>query len=384
MRKINLDTNASFGLAQAVGEKLKLESYLNPSSIHSEGQRARAELEWARRSIAELIDATGARVTFTSGATEANNGVLFHSCFYGNRETFRGNEAAAIVISSVEHPAVIAPAERLHEQGFRLKKITPDDNGEFHAEDFFNACSEETRIVSVMLANNETGQLLPVKEIATLVKSRFPKVLIHTDAVQAIGKIPVSFTDLDVDLLTLTAHKMGGLSGIGAIVSKRDVHIEPMILGGAQELRHRAGTENIVGAKSFGLAAELAKERLKSEKTALAKNAEYFWEKLRSDLSGVHLNNEKIDRIPNTLSIRFDGTRADDLVVALDTEGVLISAAAACSSGKPEPSHVLLALGLTAEEAQQTVRISFHDEYGEGELDYALDAVKRCVERMRG
>lgn len=385
MDKINLDTNASFGLAAHVRDVLQreLKSYLNPSSIHSEGQRSRAVIEHARMSISRLLGVTQKqRVIFTSGATEANNAIVFSSCYYSNADLFESDEYA-IVTSSVEHPSILAPVRRMQAEGFPVKIVEPREDGNFDPADFFNVCGPKTRLLSVMLANNETGQILPVREIAQLVKERYPQILIHSDGVQSVGKVPVDINELGIDALTITAHKIGGLTGVGALIADRECHIEPLLLGGAQELKFRAGTENVFGILSFGVAADIGRQRIADGASVMKANADFLWSEISRRISGATLNNGHLERLPNTLNVRFTGTRADDLVVALDLEGVLVSAAAACSSGKPEPSHVLLALGLTPEESRSSLRISLHDEYQPGELDRAIEIFKCCVERMR-
>ena len=385
---INLDANATYPMPQAICSELRelISPLLNPSSIHSGGQLSRNLIEQSRESIAQLLSLSPSdRVIFTSGATESNN-TVFNSAFSREQAAPASEHSAGCdcVISAIEHPSVISAARRLQARGITVSVVRPEPaGGEFISNSFCAACGLSTRLASVMLANNETGQILPVSKISNALKSAFPMILVHCDAVQAIGKLPVAFNELGVDMLSLSAHKLGGLAGIGALVLRGGIELDPLIIGGPQEQKRRGGTENILGIASFGIAARFTKNQL-AERIACMRSAKAaLTHALLQNIEDLSLNFSHVDSLPNTLSLHIPGVLADDLVVALDLAGLYISAGAACSSGKPEPSPVLLAMGLSEQAARETVRLSLHAEYADGEIDRAADTIVRCIKRMR-
>ena len=378
---LNFDANATFGPTPGLAEVLRAlpEGLLNPSSIHSGGQRARAVIEDARDSVAELLNCKGtARVVFTSGATEAN-GAAVTAPYWGS---INSQCCGEIATTTIEHPSVLGNAARLAEHGVSHSLIpySAENDGWLNLESHI---SKNTKFISCMLANNETGQILPVKEIAKKARALNPKIIVHTDAVQAFGKIPVDWKDLGVDLMSISAHKIGGLAGVGALVLGKHSEIEPLILGGPQEAKLRGGTENVVGIYSFGMAARTLLNDSKNRWQKMASHTELIRAELSRNISNVSFTLGDQVKLSNTLSVRIAGVLADDLVVALDLEGVAISSGAACSSGKPDPSHVLLAMGLTESAARETIRISLTGENTEADV---LEGVKRivlCVDRIR-
>jgi len=376
---INFDANASYGLLPEVERLLsQYSSILNPSSIHQGGQRSRALIEESRREISQLLNLKrGDRVIFTSGATEANNTALLSKY----QSTFAGSN---IVISAIEHPSIRDAAYKLSEKGVEVREAYPESNHEFLPESFAALCDDQTRCVSVMLANNETGQVLPVQEIAKAIKEVSPYVLIHVDAVQALGKINIDFQTLGADLLSISAHKIGGLSGVGALVVRDGISVSPLLIGGPQEVRFRAGTENVLGIISFGVAARVMREQFEYRTARMSALKAAFISKIKDELSefGVCVNFEELQTLPNTISLRVPGVSADDLLVALDLLGVWVSAGAACSSGKPEPSHVLLGMGFTEEEARETIRISLRSETTYEMLCTGVDKISVAVQRV--
>lgn len=376
---INLDANASYGLLPELESELRalFRSYSNPSSIHSGGQRSRALIEEARERVGLLLGCGNTeRIVFTSGATEANamavRGILLAEPH---------QQEAQFLTTAIEHPSVLEQRCLLERFNVRTMVIAPDDNGIVRADEFGNSCTPHTKLVSVMLANNETGGIQPVREIAQIVRACQRKVLVHCDAVQALGKIPFTFAELGVDMLSISAHKIGGLTGVGALVLRRHMEISPLLRGGPQESKLRAGTENVFGIISFGLAAKYIQEDLAKRCAAMRERKTMLETVLRTELSQSVFLHVK-DSLPNTLSVRIPGVKADDLVVALDLRGIQISSGAACSSGKPDPSHVLLAMGLSREEARETIRLSLRAETPLPDLERAARTLVQCVRGM--
>lgn len=388
---INLDANATYGLLPEVQAELKSRdlSFLNPSSIHQEGQRARALIEEARSEIRQLLNVpTSARIVFTSGATESNQSALmlpFLNDLHLGPTMAPGLVTAQgeVVISAIEHPAIFEPAARLAKWGAKIVSVSGAQGQVARVEDFQDQVSAATRVVSVMLANNETGHILPVKEIAHLVRAQAPQALFHTDAVQAVGKLPVDFSALGVDLMSISGHKIGALSGVGAlIVGPRVPHV-PFLIGGAQETRWRAGTENTLGILTFGIAARILRETLDQRIAAMAERRDLLAAVLSTKLPGIRFNNRASNSLPNTINATIEGIRADDLVVALDLEGICISAGAACASGKPEPSPVLKALGLSYDEAKRTIRLSVTAQTEINDVAWAAQTIVKVISNMR-
>ena len=347
----------------------------NPSSLHRHGQRARAALEDARAVMRNFVGARpNDQIVFTSGASEANNTVVAACGAAPN---------AQLVASAVEHPCVLEPLRRLSALGREVSLVLPDRGGRIDAHSVSARLSPKCALVSIMAANNETGVLNPVAEIARAARDAAPEALIHTDAAQLPGKTEISFSDLGVDCMTISGHKFGAPSGIGAIVVRDGVHLEPFILGGPQEGKLRGGTENVLGACAMAAAAQAVAASF-AERVRRMRTLRDHFEKIVGELvPGCDVNGLWHERLPNTSSLFVPGVRADDLVVALDLEGILVSAGAACSSGKPGPSHVLQAMGQSDERVSSTVRISFR---GDSELNVATrvaQAVARASERMR-
>lgn len=368
---INLDANASYGaIPEALGSITALnDSVLNPSSVHRGGQRARAVIEETREKLAEIVGLGGGdRVVFTSGATESNNWAVRA----GLRT--RAIPRPCFLTTEIEHPSILELIPSLERDGIRCL-VAPVGR-------IPDAGDGPVDLASFMTANNETGEILPVRELADAVRREHPDALIHTDAVQALGKIPLRFRDLGVDLMSVSAHKIGGIAGVGALIVGKGVKLPPGLVGGPQESRHRAGTENVFGIAAFGAALDRIRGRIGERGRAMAGHRAFLEARLGA-IPAVRVNFTNVERLPNTMSVTVDGVHADDLVVALDLEGVLVSSGAACASGKPEPSHVLLALGFGEDEASRTVRISVKAEYRPGDLDEAAEAFERCVLRMR-
>jgi len=380
---INLDANASYGVLPEVIEGVREAlGTLNPSSIHGGGQRARAMVELARDRLAALLGLTKSeRIIFTSGATEANSTAIL-APFLGTRsQPTEGSAQWEWVTSAVEHHSVLEPCLRLGRCGFR-GMAAPARAGYLRADEVAAVVAETTQLLTVMYANNETGHVTPLREIVATVRAR-SGCRIHIDAVQHLGKSAEPLFDLPIDSASFSAHKIGGLTGVGALVVKSESSFEPMLVGGAQELRHRAGTENVPGIVSFGIAADVVRKDLGGRIERMRAARRFIEESIHRDVPNCRFNSPTEGGLPNTLSVTFPGVRADDLVVALDLNGVYVSSGAACASGKPEPSHVLTGMGLSDEEARATIRISVRGDNTTHELEHATQAIARAVHAGR-
>jgi len=370
--RIYLDNNATTAIHPDV--LVTLDAMLrnvfgNASSIHKEGQTARQVIEDARESVARLIGATAREIVFTSGGTESNNAAIF-----GAVSTLGIHH---IVTSAIEHPSVLAPVDELRRRGHEVVLIPPSRDGVVDADAVIAAIRDDTLLVSVMLANNETGVVQPVAEIARACRER--GVHLHCDAVQAAGKIGVDVQQLGVDTLSLSAHKLHAPKGIGALYVRRGTKMQSHLFGGAQERRRRAGTENVPLAAAFGVAATLAGEpEFKREVAALRDRFESSIASL-----GVTINGALAPRVPNTSNVTFHGADGEGLVIALDLNGVAVSTGSACSSGRVEPSHVLLAMGLTPEGAKATVRFSLSRFTTAGEIETTVAVLRDVLPRVR-
>jgi cysteine desulfurase len=367
--RIYLDNNATTPLHPAVLEALERslrDVFGNASSIHKEGQSARRAIEDARESVATLIAAEARDVVFTSGGTESNNAAIFGVVGQGGRHH--------IVTTAIEHPSVLEPVTELERRGHAVTIVAPSRSGVINAGAVIGAIRPETRLVSMMLANNETGVLQPVAEVARVCRER--SVHFHCDAVQGAGKVDIDVSALGADTLALSAHKLHAPKGIGALYVRRGLSLDRHILGGAQERRRRAGTENVSLAVAFGVAAEIARDRVDAGtlRDALERAL------LTAGLPIV-INGADVPRIPNTSSVTFGGADAEGIVIGLDLSGVAVSTGSACSSGRIEPSHVLLAMGLTPEEARATVRFSLSRFTTSAEIARTVALVREIVPR---
>jgi len=354
-RRIYLDHNATTPMDPEVQKTLIafMECYGNPSSLYAAGKESRAAVEAARRAIALLLNTTARRVIFTGGGSEANNLAIKGAAWANVRARDH------IITSVIEHPSVRQPCRGLERQGFRVTYLPSDREGRVRPEDLRAALDDRTGLVSLLLANNETGAIQPVGELAALARER--GALFHCDAVQAVGKIPVDVEALGVDLLTLSAHKFHGPKGMGALFVRRGVSLDPLISGGRQEQGLRAGTENVLGIAGFGKAAELALKHL-PESESIREKRDQLERGIREILPQARINGHPRLRLPNTLNVTFPGFRGESLVLALDQRGVAVSSGSACRAGNPEPSRVLLALGLSEEEAHCALRFSLGRE----------------------
>ena len=379
MRRIYLDHNATTPVhPEALKAMLPFlgATYGNPSSIHFLGREARAALDDARERLAKLLGAKPGEIVFTGSGTEADNHAIA-----GAVGALKG-KAGHIVTSPVEHHAVLHTCEHLRQHGGVEVTVLPvDGDGVVNPEDVRRAIRDDTALVSVMWANNETGALQPVREIGAICRER--GVLFHTDAVQAFGKVPVSVSDVPVDLLSISGHKVYGPKGVGALWIRPRVKIESLLHGGSHENDRRAGTENVAGIVGFVRAAEITATRVESEDVRLRTLTERLWQGLSTRIERVRRNGPTDRRVANTLNVSFAGCKSDALLMSLDLEGIAVSSGSACAVGSLKPSGVLLAMGLGAELANAAVRFSLGAATTEADVDAVVEAMSVIVTRLR-
>lgn len=346
----------------------------NASSTHRMGRKAIAAVDSARERVAKAIGASPGEIYFTSGGTEGDNWAI-----EGVARAY-GEKGKHIVSSAIEHPAVLQALRRLEKEGFEVTYLPVDREGFVSPEAAIAAFRPDTILLSLMLANNEVGTIQPVKDIAKEAHAR--GILVHTDAVQAVGSIPVAVRDLGVDLLTLSAHKFYGPKGVGALYLRKGCRIKGLLVGGEQERALRAGTYNTPAIVGLGKAIELATEELSLRAKHLSELKSNFREKL-AELPFVTVNGGE-PALPGTINLLFRGAKNDDLLSALDLEGIAASAGSACSSGSVEPSHVLTAMGLSKKEVTSSLRFSFGKENTREEVDRTLAVLEKLLPRLRG
>ncbi len=375
-RRIYLDNNATTRVAEAVREAML--PYLdaahgNPSSIHGVGRDAREAVEKARRQVAQLIHARPRSVVFTGGGSEADNLAIKGVAFK------HGEKGKHIVTTRIEHPAVLGACRFLEKLGYEVTYLEVDERGWLEPKALQQALRDDTILVSIMMANNEVGTVLPIKELCAVAHER--GVLFHTDAVQAAGKIKIDVQELGVDLLSLSGHKFHAPKGIGALYVRRGVELEPLIHGGKQEGGLRAGTENVPAIVGFGKAAELAQRALK-DADRIRDLRDRLEAGIRELVPGAQLNGHPEQRLPNTLNLTLPELRGESLVVALDQHGISLSSGSACKSGSPLPTHVLLAMGRSEEDAHCAVRLSLSHDTTEKDVERTLTALRQVLEEM--
>jgi len=377
-QSVYLDYNATTPLAPEVLEVMLpyfREEFGNPSSIHSFGQRAKAALYDARERVASLIGASPNEILFTSGGTEADNLAIL-----GVLEAAEGGRRH-LVTSSVEHHAVLNTMKALAKKGVPVTFLKVDRAGRVDPEDLKSALTPGTLLVSIMHANNETGVVQPVAELARLTHQA--GAYFHTDAVQSIGKIPVRVRELGVDLLSLSGHKIYGPKGTGALYVRRGVNVRPIFRGGGQERARRPGTENLPGLVGLGRAAQLAETHLAGEPNRVAVLRDRLTEDVLARIPGSAPNGAEAERTPNTVNLSFQGVEGETLIIALDLKGCAVSTGAACSSGTVEPSHVLIAMGLSPQQVQGSIRVSLGRYTTAEEIAYFVDVLESVVESIR-
>jgi len=379
MRRIYLDHSATTPVDLEVATLMMTyytEKYGNPSSVHGFGREAKQALEEARRQVAELIGATPQEVTFTSGGTEADNLTIL-----GTAQAMR-KKGKHLITSAIEHHAVLETCEYLEKKGFELTVIPVDSEGIVSVEDVRKAVRPDTILISVMHANNEVGAIQPIVEIGNLAKEL--GITFHVDAVQSLGKIPINVKEMNIDLLTVSSHKIYGPKGVGALYIRKGVRIVPLAHGGSQEKKRRSGTENTPGIIGFGKACELIGKRMAEETELQTKLRDKLMNGILERIEYVKVNGplgEK--RLPNNVNVSIRFVEGESLLLSLDMLGIAASSGSACTSGSLDPSHVLLAMGLVHEIAHGSLRFSLGRQNTEEEIDYVLEQLPKIVERLR-
>jgi cysteine desulfurase len=378
--RIYFDYNATTPLLPAVAEAMasaSVELFGNASSVHYFGQQAKAAIDTARSSVSSLIGGEPTELVFTGGGTESDNFAI-----RGAAEAHEPTGRKHLVASAIEHEAVLNTLRALNRRGWRTSLVPLDASGIVSPDRVREALADDTALVSVMHANNEIGTVQPIAEIAALAHAR--GALMHTDAVQSAGKIPIDVRALGVDLLSLSAHKFNGPKGAGALWMKRGVRMLPILTGGKHERNRRAGTENVPAIAGLGAAARLAIGKLDAEAARLGALRDRLEDGVLRAVPGTTVNGARDRRVPNTTNISFDRVEAESLLIALDLEGVAVSTGSACSSGTLEPSHVLKAMGLATHRTQNSLRFSLGLYSTDEEVGFVIGVLPRLVEKLRG
>lgn len=376
--RIYVDNAATTKMNAAVAEEMipfMTEFYGNPSSIYLEGREAKRAVEKSREQVAKAILAEPKEIYFTGSGTEADNWAVRSAA------SAYSNKGKHIITSSVEHHAVLHTCQDLEKQGYEVTYLPVDKYGRVSVEDLRNSIRPDTILVSIMFANNEIGTIMPVKEIGAVCREN--GVLFHTDAVQAIGMCEIDVEELNIDMLSLTAHKFHGPKGAGALYVRQGVKLTPFITGGAQERGKRAATENVPGIVGLGKAIELAAENIPERQKKLSELRDYYIEKVLNKIPYSRLNGHPKDRLPGNANISFQFIEGEGMLLRLDMKGISASSGSACTSGSLDPSHVLLAIGLKHEEAHGSLRVSFDETNTKEQVDYIVDELADIIELLR-
>jgi len=376
-RIIYCDNNATTRIAPEVFEGMKpflTELYGNPSSIHYFGGQVQKAIDEARASVAKLLGAQESEIVFTSGGTESDNAAIFSAVRV--REPRK-----KILISKVEHPAVLNLGKELFRRGYTVLEIPVDNYGRIDMDFIEDNVDQDTALVSVMWANNEIGNLYPVEEISQIAHSH--GALFHTDAVQAVGKIPINLSKMTIDTLAISGHKLHAPKGVGVLYIKRGVRFKPYLIGGHQEKGRRAGTENVASIVGLGIACELAMKNMEEENTRVKKLRDKLEDNLLSSIQCTRLNGDKKNRIPNTTNISFEYIEGEAILLMMNQMGICASSGSACTSGSLEPSHVLRAIGVPYTAAHGSVRFSLSVYNTEDEIDFILEKLPPIIDMLR-
>jgi len=375
MHRVYLDNNATTPVLPEVFDAMRpffTERFGNASSIHRHGQETRAAVEYARESVARLLGCTPAEIVFTSGGTESDNLAIAGSVAQGDH----------VITSSIEHHAVLHACKHLEKIGCEVTVLPADGRGLIDPADVRRALRPNTKLISVMMANNETGVLQPVEEIGKIAAEA--GALFHTDAVQAAAKVSVDVKKIGCAALSISGHKIHAPQGVGALYVKKGTRLQPLFHGGRHERQRRAGTENVPGIVGLGKAAQLANDALdRGEDQNMSAMRDRLQQGILAQIEEAVVNGEGVPRVPNTTNIRFNHIEGESLVIALDLRGLAVSTGAACSSGAIEPSHVLIAMGLRPDQARSSIRFSLGKQTTDADIDLALELVPEAVARLR-
>jgi cysteine desulfurase len=375
MHRIYLDNNATTPVLPEVFEAMRpyfLERFGNASSIHSHGQETRAAVEDARESVAQLLGCKASEIIFTSGGTESDNLAISGLVEPGDH----------VITSSIEHHAVLHACKHLEDLGCEVTVVPVDGRGLVDPADVKRALRPKTKLISIMMANNETGALQPLEEIGKIAAQA--GVTFHTDAVQAAAKVEIDVTRISCHALTISGHKITAPQGVGALYLRKGTKLRPLFYGGRHERSRRAGTENVPGIVGLGEAASMAKQGLeRGDDAKICAMRDRLQQGILAQVDGTRVNGDETARVPNTTNIRFDHVEGESLVIALDLKGLAVSTGAACSSGAIEPSHVLIAMGLRPDQARSSIRFSLGKQTTVEDIDIALALVSETVRRLR-
>jgi cysteine desulfurase len=373
---IYLDNAASTRVDEKVVDEMLpyfREQFGNPSSIHKYGRLASMAIQNARKRIASLINAESKEILLTSGGTESNNTALYGIAYKKKR--------GYVVTSSIEHDAILEPCKRLERDGFQVTYLPVDKYGLVNPEDVKRVISSDTCLISIMVANNEVGTIQPIKEICKIAHEK--SIPMHTDAVQAVGKIPIDVKELDIDLLSISSHKINGPKGVGALYIKKGTDLDPLILGGGQENGLRSGTENVPNIVGFGKACQLAKENMKQNEDHFNKLTTKLRSRVLQEIPYVTFNGHPEKRIPNNTHFTFLGVNGEDLIIKLDENNIAASTGSACSVRTQKASHVLKAMGFSHEQITGSLRLTTGMSNTEKEIDDTVEILKKVVNELR-
>ena len=376
--RIYLDNAATTRTSQEVVDAMLpyfTESYGNPSSIYELGQRSKEAITKAREEIAKVIGAKTEEIYFTAGGSEADNWAI--KAAY---EAYK-NKGNHIITTKIEHHAVLHTCQYLEKQGAKVTYLDVDENGLIDLEQLQKAITPETILITIMFANNEIGTIEPVKEIGMIAKEH--GILFHTDAVQAFGQVPIDVDEMNIDMLSSSAHKINGPKGIGCLYIRKGVKIRSFIHGGAQERKRRAGTENVPGIVGYGVAARMAAETMEARTRKEQELRDYFIRRILEEVPYTRLNGDPEKRLPNNANFSFRFIEGESLLIMLDMKGIAGSSGSACTSGSLDPSHVLLAIGLPHEIAHGSLRLTLGADTTKEDLDYTLEQIKEIVAKLR-
>lgn len=377
-QRIYLDYSATTPVKQEVLNEMLpyfTEKFGNPSSIHSFGREAKQAVDVARDRLAKAIGAKQDEIFFTGGGSEADNWAI-KGIAYANKQ--KGNH---IITTKIEHHAVLHTCEHLEKDGFEVTYLDVDQHGVIDLDQLKKAITEKTILITLMFANNEIGTIQPIKEIGALAKEK--NIYFHTDAVQAFGNVFIDVNDLNIDLMSVSAHKIYGPKGVGALYIRKGVKITPILHGGAQERRRRAGTENLPGIVGFGKAAELAMENLEDHIAHASRLRDRLVTGIMDKVDYVKVNGHPVHRLPGNVNFAFEFIEGESLLLSLDMLGISGSSGSACTSGSLDPSHVLMAIGLTHEIAHGSLRLSIGDFTSDADIDYVINELPKIVDRLR-
>ena len=372
------DNAATTKLKKEVMDKMFpyfVESYGNPSSLYTLGRIAKVEIEEARKHVANLINCDKNEIYFTSGGTESDNTAL-KGIMYVNK-----NKGKHLITTKIEHHAILNTCKTLEENGFKVTYLNVDKDGMINLEELVNAITEDTVLISVMFANNEIGSIQPIQKIGKIAKEK--GIIFHTDAVQACANVRIDVKEMNIDMLSLSGHKIGAPKGIGALYVRKNIEFKNLIDGGHQERDKRAGTENVPGMIGLGEACKIAKKNMETHVNRLKELRDFYFSEIQNQIPDIKINGSMEHRLPGNSNISFKGVNGSELLMKLDENGICASAGSACSSGSSMPSHVLTAIGLPSEYAEGTLRVTFGGENTKEDVEYLVENLTQIVKEIR-